>query len=287
MSRLQILGAAALALGWTGAAQAAGPGYTNTPVLPDGKWRVHDSRRPQPRVIKPGTASTQEKTGKPPSDAIVLFDGKNLDEWNNKKWKLENGYMEAVRKAGTITSKRQFGDIQLHIEWAAPNPPKGSSQGRGNSGVFLMGKYEIQVLDCYNNKTYPDGQTASLYGQKPPFVNACRPPGQWQMYDIFFQAPRFDRRTKKLIKPGYVTLIHNGVLMHHHQELLGPTRHKKVAQYSYHPPKGPVGMQDHGNPIRYRNIWVRELKGYDYVPGKKTADAGSTARKTRKDLDEF
>ena len=263
------LGATALALTYSAGAHAAELGYTDTPKLPDGKWTVHDSRRPQPRVVTPGTASTQEKPGKAPSDAIVLFDGTNLDEWKNKKWKVENGYMEAVKRGGSMVSIKEFGDIQLHIEWAAPNPPKGTSQGRGNSGVFLMGKYEIQVLDCYENQTYPDGQAASLYGQKPPFVNACRKPGEWQTYDIFFKAPVFDEETKKLVKPAYVTVIHNGVLMHLHQELLGPTSHKKVAKYRYHGPKGPISMQDHGNPVRYRNIWVRELKGYDYVPPEK------------------
>ncbi len=162
---------------------------------------------------------------------------------------------------GDIQTKQHFGDCQLHIEWAAPVEVKGESQGRGNSGVFLMGRYEIQVLDCYSNVTYADGATAAIYGQYPPLVNACRKPGEWQTYDIFFVAPRFEG--EKLVSPAYVTVIHNGVLVHHHQELLGSTGHKILPSYEPHPPKGPIRLQDHGNPVRYRNIWIRDLKGYD------------------------
>jgi hypothetical protein len=234
-------------------------GYQDTPLVPGTKWHVHDGERPQPRVVTPGTFSTQDQPGKPPSDAIVLFDGTSLDKWKNKNWKLENGYMEAAK--GDQESTEVFGDIQLHIEWTAPVPPKGEGQGRGNSGVFLMGRYEIQVLDCFENQTYPDGQTAAIYGSYPPLVNANRKPGEWQMYDIIWECPKFEG--DKVVKPAFVTVIHNGVVVHHRTELKGNTNHKAAASYTPHGPTGPIRMQDHGNPVKYRNIWVRPLKGYD------------------------
>ncbi len=236
-------------------------GYDDTPFLPGSKWRVHDGTRPQPRIVTPG-----DKPGDPPSDAIVLFDGKDVSKWmasdgGEAKWKVENGAMEVTR-TGNIQTREHFGDCQLHIEWAAPAEVKGESQGRGNSGVFLMGKYEIQVLDGYNNITYADGITAAIYGQYPPLVNACRKPGEWQTYDIFFVAPRFDG--DKLVSPAYVTVVHNGVLVHHHQEIMGPTGHRILASYDTpHGPEGPLVLQDHGDPVRYRNIWIRPLKGYN------------------------
>ena len=236
------------------------------PPIPGTPWKVHDQNRPQPRVVDPGTASTPDAPGQPPSDAVVLFDGKDTSHWVGKDskpitWKVENGYMEPTPKAGTITTTDKFGDCQLHVEWATPAEVKGNSQGRGNSGVFLMGMYEIQVLDSFQNKTYADGGAASIYGQSPPLVNACRKPGEWQTYDIIWEAPRFDG--KNLVKPAYVTVIHNGVVVHNHKEVIGATRHKALAQYSPHPPVGPLSLQDHGNPIRYRNIWYRPLKDYD------------------------
>jgi hypothetical protein len=242
------------------------PGYDDTPMLPDGKWRVHDSKRPYPPIVHPGTFSSQDAPGKPPSDAVVLFDGDDLAKWKDSKggdadWKIENGYVEVAAKTGPITTKDEFGDIQLHIEWRAPDPPKGESQGRGNSGCFLMGLYELQVLDSFENPTYADGQAGSLYGQKPPLVNASRKPGEWQVYDVIFTAPHF--KDGQLEKPAYMTVFHNGVVLHNHQELLGPTKHREVAHYAPHGPKGPIQLQDHGDPVRYRNIWVRPLKGYD------------------------
>jgi len=176
------------------------------------------------------------------------------------QWKVEKGAMEVTR-TGDIQTKDEFGDCQLHIEWVAPAEVKGDSQGRGNSGVFLMDRYEIQILDGYNNITYADGTTAAIYGQYPPLVNACRKPGEWQTYDIFFVAPRF--KGEELLSPAYVTIIYNGVLVHHNQALMGQTGHKILASYKPHPPKGPTRLQDHGNPVRFRNIWIRELKGYD------------------------
>jgi hypothetical protein len=244
-------------------------GYDDTPFLPDGKWRVHDGKRPQPRIVTPGTFSTPEQPGKPPSDAIVLFDGTDLSKWRNAKgeaaaWKVENGYFEAVGKAGDLWTRDEFGDCQLHIEWSAPTPPKGEGQGRGNSGCYLFGLYEVQVLDCFENKTYPDGQAGAIYGQCPPLVNACRPPGEWQVYDVVFTAPRF--KDGKVESPAYLTVFHNGVLLHNKKELLGPTEHRKLTSYKPHAEKGPIKLQDHGNPVRFRNIWLRPLTGYDENP---------------------
>ncbi len=243
-------------------------GYDDTPVIPGSQYRVHDGTRPQPRVIDPGTASTQEQAGRVPSDAVVLFDGKNLSGWassrdtaNPAQWKVEDGFMEVVPGTGNIQTKEAFGDCQLHVEFAAPAAVKGDSQGRGNSGVFLMGRYEIQVLDCYDNPTYPDGTTAGIYGQYPPLVNACRKPGEWQTYDIIWEGPRFDGET--LVRPARVTVIQNGVVVHHAQELQGPTEHRKLATYVPHPEAGPLMLQDHGDLVRFRNIWYRPLKGYD------------------------
>lgn len=242
-------------------------GYDDTPFLPDGKWRVHDSNRPQPLVVYPGTPSTQEKFGEPPSDAVILFDGTDLSKWVSSRdggparWKVENGYMEVVAGTGDIQTIEHFGDCQLHLEWAAPAEVRGESQGRGNSGVFIMGLYEIQVLDCYENPTYADGTTAAIYGQYPPLVNACRKPGEWQIYDIIWIAPRFDG--DKLVSPAYVTVLHNGVVVHYHTPLFGPTTHRQILPYTPHPPVGPLRLQDHGDPVRFRNIWYRVLKGYD------------------------
>ena len=236
------------------------------PMLPNSKYRVHDMSRPQPRVVTPGIASTHEKPGTPPSDAVVLFDGTDLSKWVGKKnqpptWKVENGYTEVVKKAGSIRTREEFGDCQLHVEWMAPVEAKGQGQSRGNSGVIIMGCYEVQVLDCHGNRTYADGMTASLYGQSPPLVNACRKPGEWQTYDIIWVGPRFDGKT--LISPARVTVLHNGVLVHHNKAMLGRTSHKKLAKYRPHGPKGALTLQDHGQPVRYRNIWYRPLTDYD------------------------
>jgi hypothetical protein len=226
-------------------------------------WKIHDPNRPLPPVIDSGTASTQDSPGRPPSDAVALFDGKDLSRWAHKdgsaaKWKVENGYAEVAPKTGYIYTREAFGDCQLHVEFAEPVPPKGESQERGNSGVFLMGLYEIQVLDSYENKTYADGQASAVYGQYPPLVNASRPPGQWQTYDIVFHGPRFDK-DGKLLRPARATVLHNGVLVQDNVELTGPTAHGERPPYKAHPEKLPLGLQDHGNPVRFRNIWIREL----------------------------
>lgn len=238
------------------APQQEGVGYTDTPMLPGQKWRVHDKNRPVPEKITPPTASTQEQAGKPPSDAVVLFDGTNLDAWNGS-WKVEDGAM-TVNGTGDLVSKESFGSVQLHVEWRSPVEPDRSSQGKGNSGVFLMGRYEIQVLNSYSNRSYADGQAAAIYGQYPPDVNACRPEGQWQSYDIVFTAPTFDKQGA-LLTPAYATVFHNGILVHNHRALIGATGHRTVGMYKAHPAELPLKLQDHGNPVSYRNVWVRRL----------------------------
>ncbi|MFW6132854.1 MAG: 3-keto-disaccharide hydrolase [Planctomycetota bacterium] len=241
-------------------------GYDDTCFISGCKWRVHDDARPQPRVVTPATASTQETVGDAPSDAVMLFDGSDLSGWEKvgggePGWKVENGYMEVVSQTGDIQTRTQLGDCQIHLEWAAPTEITGDSQQRGNSGVFLMGRYELQVLDCYDNDSYADGMTGAIYGQCPPLVNACRAPGQWQTYDIIWTAPRFEG--DKLLRPARVTLLHNGVLLHHDKELLGPTNHKVTTHYEPHPGEGPLRLQDHRDAVRYRNIWYRPLRDYD------------------------
>jgi hypothetical protein len=225
------------------------------------KWPVHDPDRPMAPVVTPGPAGPPVP---PPSDAVVLFGGKSLDQWSDAKglpaqWKIENGYFEVVPKTGSIRTVKGFGDCQLHVEWMAPSPAKGDGQDRGNSGVFLMDLYEVQVLDCYNNKTYADGQTAAIYGQFPPLVNACRPPGEWQTYDIVFHRPRFGK-DGKLLAPARMTVFHNGVLVHECAQLTGPTAYKARPPYKMHADRLPISLQDHGHPVRYRNIWIRNLE---------------------------
>lgn len=229
-------------------------GYDDTPLIPGTEWRVHDGSRPQPAVVTPGAGAA------PPADAIVLFDGTDLSAWRQDGeaagWRLVDDAAE-VNGTGPIETAEHFGDVQLHLEWATPAEVSSESQGRGNSGVFLMGRYEVQVLDSHDNVTYPDGQAAAMYGQYPPLVNASRGPGEWQSYDIVFRAPRFSG--ERLVSPALVTVIHNGVVVHHAREYLGATTHRQVARYEPHPAEGPIVLQDHGNPVRFRNIWVRRM----------------------------
>jgi hypothetical protein len=209
------------------------------------KWR-------EPAVVTPGATPAD-----PPSDAQVLFDGTNLDLFKGgDKWVVENGV--ATAKGGGLTSKESFGDCQLHIEWAAPEKVEGKGQGRGNSGVYLMGQYEIQILDSSDNPTYFDGQAASLYKSKPPLVNASKKPGEWQAYDIIFNAPKFSKEGA-LLKPGHVTVLHNGVLVQNHTEILGSTAWDSPPKYTPHAARAPFQLQFHGNPVRFRNIWIREI----------------------------
>src|SRR5262245_28713144 len=237
---------------------------------PDSNWLGHDRSRPLPPVVDPGTAGTQDQPGQPPSDAVVLFDGRDLSSWvaldgSPTKWVVKNGAMECVPGSGYVRTLQCFGDCQLHVEWVAPTPAKGEGQGRGNSGVFFgLDRYEIQVLDSYENKTYADGSAGAIYGQYPPLVNASLPPGQWQTYDIIYTAPRFDE-ADELRAPARLTVFQNSVLIHNNVQLTGPTSWLERALYRAHPEKQPISLQDHGHPVRYRNIWVRELG----KPGKK------------------
>jgi len=240
-------------------------GYNDTPQLPGQPWKVHDMNRPRARKVTPG-AYVEEA---PPSDAMVLFDGKDLSQWvqmrsgqpQEPKWKVENGYMEIVPHTGRMVTKQKFGDCQLHVEWMVPNGVTGQGQGRGNSGVELMMRYEIQVLESHDNLTYADGAAGAMYGAWPPLVNPARPQGEWNVYDILFEAPRFEG--DKLVKPAYFTVLFNGVMVHNHQAQLGTTIWRQVAKYTPHSPEEPLSLQDHSQPVRYRNIWIRKLTGYD------------------------
>ena len=235
-------------------------GYQDTPMQPDGKWHVHDPARPQPVVVTPGSTFSQNAT--PPSDAIVLFDGRDLTQWRDKKtggevgWTVTDGVATSAK--GDIVTTNKFGDIQLHLEFREPTPPKESGQGTGNSGIYFMGLYEIQILDCYKNKTYADGATGGLYGQHPALANACRPPGEWSTYDCIFTAPRFDT-DGKVLSPAYLTAILNGVVVQNHQEFRGATNWRSTGKYSKHPSELPLLLQYHNNSVSFRNIWVRNV----------------------------
>jgi hypothetical protein len=238
---------------------AAPVGYTDTPLLPDG-WHVHDSRREPPGWVDT-SRDTSDLSRQPPEDAIVLFDGHGLEAWcaedgGPARWSQVGGAME-VNGTGGLRTREAFGDCELHLEWRTPDLVKGESQSRGNSGVFFMGRYEVQVLDSYKNRTYADGQAAALYGQRPPRVNASRPPGQWQSYDIVFHAPRF--QGERLVSPARVTVRHNGVVVQADATFLGATAHRALPAYAAHEPEAPLQLQDHGDPVRFRNLWIRRL----------------------------
>jgi hypothetical protein len=214
---------------------------------------------PQPRLVTPAA-----KVGDAPSDALVLFDGKNFENWlsadgGDVKWKIQDGIMTVVAGAKEIRTKKEFGDFQLHVEWRSPAEvdPKKTGQGRGNSGIFLQGRYEVQVLDNFNNKTYANGQASSIYKQHIPLVNACRKPGEWQMYDIIFTAARFNAEGR-VIHPAYVTVVHNGIITQNHIAIWGPTEYIGLPVYKALD-KGPIVLQDHGDAVSFRNIWIREL----------------------------
>ncbi len=236
-------------------------GYDDTPMQPNGKWHIHDGARPQPKMVTPGAT-----LGAPPADATVLLGpGSDVSAWKMAAdgsavtWPMKDGVLQSSK--GMIETRAQFTDFQLHVEFATPKEVKGDGQGRGNSGVFLLGAFEVQVLDSYNNPTYPDGQASAMYGQYPPMVNASRPPGEWQSYDIIFTAPRFSGTTVE--KPAVVTVIHHGIVVHNATAFLGPTAHKAISPYTPENATGPIRLQDHGNPVHFRNIWIRPLKGYD------------------------
>jgi hypothetical protein len=246
--------------------------HTDTPAFPGTDWQVHGPQRPLPPVVTPGRLSSQDRPSELPSDAIVLYDGSKASieaNWEMVKggpvqWNVGEGYIEVTGEKdrhGSIRTKRELGDGQYHIEWTAPTEIKSSSQGRGNSGVFLLGLYEVQVLDCYQNPTYADGTVGGIYGQIPPLVNAIRKPGEWNTYDIAFVAPRFDG--DKLISPAKVTLFFNGIYVHNAVELLGGTTFRALPEYKAHPLVGPLILQDHWDKVRYRQVWYRPLGQYD------------------------
>jgi hypothetical protein len=225
------------------------------------RWRQHDVRRPRPPVVEPAPAPAAATPA--PKDATILFDGKGLEAWETPggrpaAWAVKDGFFEVVPETGSIQTKAKFGDVQLHVEWAAPDPPTGVGQDRGNSGIFLMGQFEIQVLDSYKADTYADGQAGAIYGQYPPLTNAVRPPGQWQCYDIAFRRPRFDE-AGKLLEPARLTVFLNGVLVQNNEEPWGQTSWLEPIPYDPMVKRGPIQLQDHSHPVRFRNIWVRDL----------------------------
>jgi 3-keto-disaccharide hydrolase len=234
-------------------------GAQQVPVI---SWAPHDTTRPRPPVVQPGPPPVVPQPA--PADAIVLFDGSSTAQWRAAKggpvpWRVVGGALEVVPHSGDIETVQGFGDCQLHVEWATPTPPEGHDQERGNSGVYLMGLYEIQVLDSYDNRTYADGMAGAVFGQYPPLVNASRPPGQWQSYDIVFHRPRF-AAGGALQRPATVTVFHNGVLVQDHVVLTGPTAFGRRPPYHAHAARLPLLLQDHGLPVRFRNIWIRDLE---------------------------
>ncbi len=257
-------GALLLAAGAAAFGQQGVLGYDDTPMQPNGRWRVHDSRRPRPPVVEPGAAPLAPSP--PPQDAIVLIGAAaDLGAWQMDgggpvTWSLTGGVLQVGR--GVLRTRREFTDFQLHVEFVTPAEVAGHSQERGNSGVFLLGKFEIQILDSFENPTYADGQAAAMYGQYPPLVNASRRPGEWQTYDIAFTAPRF-RADSGLEQPALVTVLHNGVLVQNGRAFWGPTRHRSVLPYAPDMARGPIALQDHGNPVRFRNIWIRPISEPD------------------------
>lgn len=253
------------------AAVQQGLGHSDTPIIPGTNWHVHDGERPQPRIVTPG--ATFSHNAPAPADAVVLFDGKTLSKWQATNgqaaaWRVDDaGFMEVGR--GSIRTKDLFADFQLHLEFATPSQVRGEGQNRGNSGILINGMYEIQVLDNYDNQTYPDGQCGAMYGQAPPLVNACKAPGEWQTYDIIFESPRWDAGGT-LVKKANVTVMQNGLVLHHKREYIGCTDgiggvpHTSLGEYrQQHAPEVFIELQNHGNPLRYRNIWIRPLGEYD------------------------
>lgn len=241
-------------------------------------WAIHDENRPQPPRVEPGTFSSQDQPGKPPSDAVILFDGTpaTLKNWVSDKdptqptkWVVQEGSLQCVPGSGYVRTQQEWGDCQLHVEWSAPTKVEGSSQGRGNSGIFPMGQVEVQVLDNFNNPTYADGFAGSVYGVNPPMANAVRAPGEWQVYDIVFRKPVFKDGT--MVESGYLTVFVNGVLVQDHTPLEGGGGHRARSKDHPFPEKGPLKLQDHGNPVRYRNIWYRPLPA-------RASEGGDTSR---------
>jgi hypothetical protein len=238
-------------------------GYNDTPQIPGQKWKVHDLERPRPVKVTPAPYVEE----KPPADAIVLFDGKDLSKWmtagrggaqTEPKWKVENGYIEIVPRTGRLVTKEKFGDCQLHVEWQVPSTAVGNGQAIGNSGIELMTRYEVQVLESNSHLTYADGGAGAIYGVWAPLANPSRPMGEWNVYDIFFEAPKFE--DGKMVKPAYMTVMFNGVLVQNHKDFLGTTIWRRVGTYTAHAAEEPLSLQDHSQPVRFRNIWIRKLQ---------------------------
>lgn len=253
-------------------------GFTDTPIIPGTAWHIHDPNRPQPKTVTPGPSPTLGMT--PPSDAQVIFDGKDLaklqrDNGQDVTWRMADGYMETVQKGGNVRTRGAWADFQLHLEWASSSPGRGAGQGRGNSGVMFNNLYEVQVLDSYQAMTYPDGQAGAIYGQMPPMANVCLPPGEWQTYDITFESPRWNEKGE-LVKKAIITVVHNGVIVQDHYELTGCTDGiggvpwKSLGNYSRkHSPEVFVGLQgDHAAGVRFRNIWIRPMHPEEFVKAK-------------------
>jgi hypothetical protein len=245
---------------WVIAAMAGAARVVGAQV--DTTWPQHSMDRPRPAIVNPGPFT---QSAPPPSDAIMLLNGHDLSNWEvvdsagkPARWKVTPGYIEVVGGTGDIATRQRFGDCQIHVEWATPTPATGEGQERGNSGVYLAGLYEVQVLDSYDNPTYADGQAAAMFGQYPPLVNASRPPGQWQTYDIIFHGPRFGP-DGAVTRPARVTVFHNGVLVQDNVALTGPTAFRRRPPYHVTPDAMPLRLQDHSYPVRFRNIWIREL----------------------------
>ena len=234
------------------------PGYEDTPLIPGTEFRVHQQVRPQPpRVIPP--ESTGAPGEAPPSDAIALFDGKSLEHFQETSWVVKDSVL--IAGTGNLQTKAAYGDCQMHIEWRTPNPPEGEPGNMGNSGIFFMGLYELQIYDSYSSRIYADGSAAAMYGQTPPLVNVCRRPGEWQSFDIAFTAPVFEQ--DKLMEPAWITVLHNGVLVQNHTKILGPAAHRIFQPYTPHDAVLPITIQGHGCPVEFRNIWIRELNNND------------------------
>jgi len=228
-------------------------GYKDTPKLPWCSWLVHDPDRPAPKRVDPGKACCPPPA---PADAIVLFDGKDVTKWDAAEgWKVDNGCLVAGNSR--FATKESFGNAQIHLEWMTPAGFVGPWYNRGNNGVFLMGLFEIQIFESFNEKIYPDGQAGAIYGQTPPLVNVSRPPGEWQSFDILFIAPKFEG--DKLLEPARVTVLHNGVLVQLNEEIRGDTGHRVLPVYGHKISKGPLAFGGHGCPVRFRNIWLRSL----------------------------
>lgn len=231
-------------------------GYDDTPRLPNSPWRVHDRQRPQPPMVTPGNSPVT-----PPADAVILFDGKDLSQWEGGRVDgIENGCIN-ILKTGQLVSKQKFGNCQFHVDWATPVKPDGDAMNWGNSGVYFFGKYELQIIESHDSHIYADGIAGAIYGQTPPLVNASRKPGEWQTFDVIFRTPRF--QGDKLLQSAFFTVFWNGVLVQDHTAVLGTTMHKELPRYDSHEMTGPIMLQQHGSAVRFRNIWVRPLKPSD------------------------